>query len=89
MTAWKPKTRVALGEPLDAFVARQVAAGRHASAAELVRAAVRQLQATARRERALRDALELGARSGDAGTFDLELVGVEGRRLAAAAPGRA
>ncbi len=81
---FRNKTKVALGEHLDAFVARQVAEGRHASPDDLVRTAVRQLEATERRERALREALELGARSGDGGTLDVELIAAEGRRLAAA-----
>jgi len=65
-------TSVALGGSLHAFIARQVGTGRYGSASEVVRAALRLLEAEEAKLDALRSALDEGARSPVASDSSLE-----------------
>lgn len=59
-------TSIILGEHFDGFIARQLAEGRYASASEVVRAALRQLEDTEKKAATLRRLLEEGEKSGTA-----------------------
>lgn len=64
-------TSFALGDYFNTFIEEQVKEGRYASASEVIREALRLLEDQEKQRRVLRDALEEGRRSGDAGPFDL------------------
>lgn len=59
-------TSITLGEHFEGFITQQVAEGRYASASEVVRAALRQLEDTEKKAAALRRLLEEGEKSGTA-----------------------
>ncbi|TCO76823.1 type II toxin-antitoxin system ParD family antitoxin [Chromatocurvus halotolerans] len=59
-------TSITLGEHFEGFIAQQVAEGRYASASEVVRAALRQLEDTENKAATLRRLLEEGEQSGTA-----------------------
>ena len=59
-------TSITLGEHFDGFIAQQLAEGRYASASEVVRAALRQLEDTEKKAATLRRLLEEGEKSGTA-----------------------
>jgi len=59
-------TSITLGEHFDGFIAQQIAEGRYASASEVVRAALRQLEDTEKKAATLRRLLEEGEKSGTA-----------------------
>lgn len=59
-------TSITLGEHFEGFIAQQIAEGRYASASEVVRAALRQFEDSARKLATLRRLLEEGERSGTA-----------------------
>ncbi len=67
-------TSFALGEPLNAFISQQVASGRYGSASEVVRAALRLLEARENKLAALRAALDEGDRSPVAEGYSLQRV---------------
>ena len=62
-------TSLTLGPHWEKFVRREVASGRFASASEVVRAALRELEERRKRLEALRDHLEEGARQAKRGEF--------------------
>jgi antitoxin ParD1/3/4 len=78
-----------VGEHFEAFVRDLVASGRYASASEVLRDGLRLLEEQEiLREiklKALRQAIQEGLDSGDAGPWDVEKIKTEGRRLLAAA----
>jgi antitoxin ParD1/3/4 len=78
-----------VGEHFEAFVRNLVASGRYASASEVLRDGLRLLEEQEiLREiklKALRQAIQEGLDSGDAGPWDVEKIKAEGRRLLAAA----
>jgi antitoxin ParD1/3/4 len=59
-------TSITLGEHFDGFISQQVAAGRYASASEVVRAALRLFEDNERKAATLRRLLEEGENSGTA-----------------------
>jgi len=59
-------TSITLGEHFDGFISQQVAAGRYASASEVVRAALRLFEDNDRKVATLRRMLEDGEKSGAA-----------------------
>lgn len=59
-------TSITLGEHFEGFISQQVAAGRYASASEVVRAALRLLEDHERKAATLRRLLEEGEGSGTA-----------------------
>jgi antitoxin ParD1/3/4 len=59
-------TSITLGDHFDGFIAQQIAEGRYASASEVVRAALRQLEDTEKKAATLRRLLEEGEKSGTA-----------------------
>lgn len=59
-------TSITLGEHFDGFISQQVAAGRYASASEVVRAALRLFEDNERKVATLRRLLEEGENSGTA-----------------------
>jgi antitoxin ParD1/3/4 len=59
-------TSITLGEHFDGFISQQVAAGRYASASEVVRAALRLFEDNERKVATLRRMLEDGEKSGAA-----------------------
>lgn len=73
-------TSVTLGDHFEAFIGRQIAAGRYGTASEVVRASLRLLEEHEQRVAALRQALADGAKSGDAGTLDFEEIRRAARR---------
>jgi len=62
-------TSVTLGEHFERFIAKQIKAGRFESKSEVVRAAMRLLEAHERKLATLRQALIEGAQSGEAVPF--------------------
>ncbi len=78
-----------VGEHFEAFVRDLVASGRYASASEVLRDGLRLLEEQEQlREiklKALRQAIQEGLDSGDAGPWDVEKIKGEGRRRLAAA----
>jgi antitoxin ParD1/3/4 len=67
-------TSFTIGEPLNAFISQQVASGRYGSASEVIRAALRLLEAREHRLAALRAALDEGDRSPVAEGYSLQSV---------------
>lgn len=65
-------TSVALGDHFAEFIAEQVAAGRYASASDVVRSGLRLLEEREAQMTALRAALEAGEASGAAEPFDVD-----------------
>jgi len=59
-------TSITLGEHFEGFIAQKIAEGRYASASEVVRAALRQLEDTENKAATLRRLLEEGEQSGTA-----------------------
>lgn len=73
----KTKTQtLSLGEYWNNFIERQLAEKRYASTSELVREALRLLEEKEANSTlaALRDALQEGEESGDAGVLDMEAI---------------
>lgn len=62
-------TSLTLGPHWEKFVKREIASGRYASASEVVRAALRELEERGKRLQALRDHLDAGAREAKRGEF--------------------
>jgi antitoxin ParD1/3/4 len=67
-------TSIALGEPLNAFISQQVGSGRYGSASEVIRAALRLLEAQEQKLAALRAALDEGEHSPVAKGYSLKRV---------------
>jgi antitoxin ParD1/3/4 len=77
-------TSFALGDHFNAFIERQVAEGRYASASDVVRAGLRLVEEEEAKLAALRAALIEGEESGSAGEFDFDkFVAAMGKRSAA------
>lgn len=66
----KKNTSFSLGAHHDAFIEAQIRTGRYQSASDVVRTALRLLEDRETELRALRDALEVGERSGEPTEFD-------------------
>lgn len=64
-------TSVALGDHFSEFIAEQVAAGRYASASDVVRSGLRLLEEREAQMATLRAALEAGEASGASEPFDV------------------
>jgi antitoxin ParD1/3/4 len=62
-------TSLTLGAHWEKFVKREVASGRYASASEVIRAALRELEERGKRLEALRAHLDEGARQARRGEF--------------------
>jgi antitoxin ParD1/3/4 len=75
-------TSVSLGDHFTAFVEQKVAAGRYASASEVLRAGLRLLEEDELKLEALRAALVEGEESGEAEDFDFDAF-LAGKRQAA------
>ena len=65
-------TSVALGDHFAQFITEQVAAGRYASASDVVRSGLRLLEEREAHMTALREALVAGENSGPATPLDIE-----------------
>lgn len=65
-------TSFSLDEHYSAFIDEEVASGRYRSASDVVRSALRLLEDRETRLRALRNALDVGERSGEATAFDFD-----------------
>jgi len=73
-------TSLTLGPHWEKFVKRQIASGRYASASEVVRAALRELEDRNKRLEALRAHLDEGAKQARRGEFvDLDVADVMAR----------
>lgn len=72
-------TSFALDEHYQAFIEREIAAGRYRSASDVIRSALRLLEDRETQLRALRDALEAGERSGASTPFDFDAF-LDGKR---------
>ena len=62
-------TSLSLGTHWEKFVKREIASGRYASASEVVRAALRELEERGKRLKALQDHLAEGAQQARKGAF--------------------
>lgn len=62
-------TSLTLGPHWEKFVKREIASGRYASASEVIRAALRELEERGRRLQVLREHLDTGARQARRGEF--------------------
>ena len=62
-------TSLTLGPHWEKFVKREIASGRYASASEVVRAALRELEERSKRLEALRSHLDEGAKQAKRGEF--------------------
>jgi len=65
-------TSFSLDEHYSAFIEEEVASGRYRSASDVVRSALRLLEDRETRLRALRQALDIGERSGESTQFDFD-----------------
>jgi antitoxin ParD1/3/4 len=65
-------TSISLGEHFEDFIQREIANGRYSSASELVRTALRLLEAEENKVKIIRQALEDGEVSGFIENFDRE-----------------
>jgi antitoxin ParD1/3/4 len=73
-------TSLSLGPHWETFVKREIASGRYASASEVVRAALRELEERGERLEALRAHLSEGAKQAKRGDFvELEVADVMAR----------
>jgi antitoxin ParD1/3/4 len=63
-------TSISLGEHFESFIQNEISTGRYSSASEVVRTALRLLEAEEKKIKALRIALEEGERSGMVEDFD-------------------
>lgn len=63
-------TSILLGEHFEEFIANEVSSGRYSSASEVVRTALRMLEAYEEKKRILNKALEEGEKSGYIKNFD-------------------
>jgi len=73
-------TSLTLGPHWEKFVKREIASGRYASASEVMRAALRELEERNKRLEALRAHLEDGAKQAKRGEFvDLDVADVMAR----------
>ena len=75
-------TSIALGEHWQAFIEKQVSSGRHGSASEVIRNALRLLEERNAKFETLRAALVEGEASGSAGRLDLDDIKRKARRKA-------
>lgn len=75
-------TSITLGDHFDAFINRQIKAGRYGIASEVVRASLRLLEEHEQRVDALRQALIDGETSADAGRLDFAAIRRGARRQA-------
>jgi antitoxin ParD1/3/4 len=71
MTHANKNTSITLGEPLNTFIAQQIASGRYGNASEVVRAGLRLLEERESKLTLLRAALEEGRRSPFTADFSL------------------
>lgn len=62
-------TSLSLGSHWEKFVKREIASGRYASASEVIRAALRELEERSKRLKALQDHLAEGAQQARRGEF--------------------
>lgn len=79
-------TSLSLGPHWEKFVQREIASGRYASASEVVRAALRELEERGKRLKALQDHLAEGAqqaRKGESVEFSVDDVLKRARKRAA------
>lgn len=76
-------TSISLGEHFEELIRNQIESGRYGSASEVVRAGLRLLEEHEHRIDALREALNEGERSGDAGDLDMSVIKRKGRRRTA------
>ncbi len=73
-------TSLSLGPHWEKFVKREIASGRYASASEVIRAALRELEERGKRLEALRTHLDEGARQAKRGEFvDLDVSDIVAR----------
>ena len=63
-------TSISLGEHFESFIHNEISTGRYSSASEVIRTALRLLEAEERKIKALRIAIEEGERSGMDKDFD-------------------
>ena len=63
-------TSISLGDHFESFIQAEISTGRYSSASEVVRTALRLLEAEERKIKALRGAIEEGERSGLVESFD-------------------
>lgn len=73
-------TSISLGDHFEGFIDSQIESGRYGSASEVVRASLRLLEEHEKRIGALRDALIVGERSGDAGELNMSSIKNKARR---------
>ncbi len=66
-------TSILLGERFEKFISEEVASGKYASASEVVRTALRNLQQDEEKRAALVDALIAGENSGFVKNFDFKV----------------
>lgn len=66
----KKNTSISLGNHLEGFISSTVESGRYSSASEVVRSALRLLEAEEKKERVLIQALEIGEQSSFVEDFD-------------------
>jgi antitoxin ParD1/3/4 len=66
-------TSILLGEHFETFILKEVSSGRYSSASEVVRAALRLLEAQESQKSQLNKALAAGEKSGFAKSFDPKL----------------
>jgi len=76
-------TSITLGDHFEAFIGKQLKAGRYGSASEVVRASLRLLEEHEQKIEALRQALIDGEASGDAGPLDFSQIKRAARKQAA------
>lgn len=79
-------TSFVLDEHYSTFIEGEIAAGRYRSASEVIRSALRLLEDRETQLRALREALDIGERSGDSTPFDFD--GFLARKRIEVAPSR-
>ncbi len=82
-------TSVSLGDHFEAFISRQIEAGRYGNASEVVRASLRLLEEHEQKVEALRQALIDGSASGDGGELDFGEIRRKARARAARVAKRA
>lgn len=80
---------ITLGDHFEAFIRRQIDAGRYGTVSEVVRASLRLLEEHEQKVEALRQALIVGEASGDAGALDCDEIRRKARKRAGLASGNA
>ncbi len=80
-------TSFILGDHFDAFVSAQIAAGRYASATDVIRSGLRLLEEREAKLEGLRQALAEGEASGISGELDMKRIKQDARGLLDQGPG--